>query len=199
MTAEIDQERIREAVRAKYGDVARSADALFPYETGPAGARALGYDAGLVDAAPPEMVGSFCGVGNPFSLGEIGAGATILDLGCGAGFDVFVASRAVGPRGRALGVDLTPAMVEAAGRNLARAGAANAEVWQGTSEELPFDDATADVVLSNGVLNLSPDKRRSFAEVFRVLRPGGALRFADVVLDEDLPDEVVGSLEAWSS
>ena len=199
MAADVDHEQIREAVRAKYRKVARSAEGLFKYATGAEGARALGYDAELIADAPPALMKSFCGVGNPFCLGAIRAGEVVLDVGCGAGFDVYVASRAVGEAGEALGVDLTPEMVSVAKENMERVGLTNAEVRCGSSEDLPFECASIDVVISNGVFNLSPNKRRSFEEVVRVLKPGGRLQFADIVLDEDLPTEVVGSLEAWSN
>ena len=125
------------------------------------GALALRYDRVLVDAAPAGMLASFCGVGNPFSLDPVLPGSRVLDVGCGAGFDLFVAARLAGPAGRVSGVDLTEAMVLKARENLAKAGIANAEVLQVTSEALPFPDNTFDAVISNGVINLSPSKRRA--------------------------------------
>ncbi|MEZ4651008.1 MAG: methyltransferase domain-containing protein [Candidatus Eisenbacteria bacterium] len=195
----MDDRQIQEAVREKYRKVARTAEGVFGYATGQEGARALGYDAQAIADAPPELMASFCGVGNPLSLGPVRSGETILDVGCGAGFDVYVASRILGEDGLALGLDLTPEMVSVAQQNLARAGVRGAEVRHGTSEALPYESATVDVAVSNGVFNLSPNKHRTFEEVFRVLRPGGRLQFADIVLDEDLPGDVVGSLEAWSN
>ena len=199
VTGEMDGQQIQEAVREKYARVAESAEGLFQYATGREGARALGYEEQTIAKAPPELMTSFCGVGNPLSLGHLRKGEVVLDVGCGAGFDLYVASRILGEHGLALGVDLTPEMVSVAKQNLERAGVRNAEVRQATCEALPHESATVDVVISNGVFNLFPNKPRSFAEVFRVLKPGGRLQFADIVLDEDLPREIVGSLEAWSN
>jgi len=141
-------------VRSKYAEVARSASGKFAYPTGGEGARALGYDPALIDAALPDLLESFCGVGNPFSLFPIQPGSVILDIGCGAGFDLYIAARLTGPEGHVHGVDLTGAMVERARENLQKAGIANAEVEQVGSESLPFNDNTFDVVISNGVINL---------------------------------------------
>ncbi|MBD3161818.1 MAG: methyltransferase domain-containing protein [Candidatus Eisenbacteria bacterium] len=193
-----DEERIQMAVRARYRRVARSAEGEFAYPTGAAGAEALGYDPVRLAEAPPELLRSFCGVGNPFALGPLAPGEVILDVGCGTGLDLFLASREVGGAGRACGVDLTPEMADAAAANLARSAVENVEVRVARAEELPYEAEAFDVVLSNGVLNLSPGKEGAFGEIFRVLRPGGRLQFADVVLDGDLPAEVAGSLKAWS-
>jgi SAM-dependent methyltransferase len=198
MVGNPDQSAILRAIRDKYKRVARSAAGLFKYPTGPEGARALGYDDETVATALPEFLRSFCGTGNPFALGEIAEGEAVLDVGCGAGFDLLVASRLVGPTGNVFGIDITPEMVALATENIARSGIKNVEVRQGTSEALPFEESSFEVVISNGVLNLSPRKERTFEEIFRVLKPGGWLQFSDIVLDNDLPEEIVGSLEAWS-
>lgn len=178
--------------------MAASAAGKFAYPTGKEGALALGYDPVLVDAAHPGLLGSFCGVGNPFSLFPIEPGSIVLDVGCGAGFDLYIAGRLTGPGGRVYGVDLTEAMVARARENLQKAGIVNAAVQQVGSESLPFVDNSFDVVISNGVINLSPDKEALFREVLRVLRPGGRLGFADVVLEQELPPDMAGSAEAWS-
>lgn len=198
MSKELDVREIQEAVRKKYAEISRSAEGKFKYPTGRSGVIALGYDLSVVGDVPDELLESFCGVGNPFSLGPIKPGESVLDVGCGAGFDLIVASRFVGPRGWVCGIDLTSEMVEKAQANLRRAGVSNGEVHCAGSETIPHDDGTFDVVISNGVLNLSPLKDKSFGEIYRVLKSNGRLQFADIVLKEDLPAEVAGSLEAWS-
>jgi len=148
--------------------------------------------------APPSLLQSFCGVGNPFSLGKPRLGTTVLDIGSGAGFDLYIAKRLVGASGRACGLDLTREMVDRARKNLAEAGMNTIEIIHISSEEIPYNDSTFDTVISNGVINLSPCKQQLFQEIFRVLKNGGKLQFADVVLEKELPGTLVGSLEAWS-
>lgn len=190
----IDVNSIRESIQKRYADVAGSTAGRFAYETGRAGALALGYEKAVLDTIPDDTLSAFCGVGNPFSLGPIRSGDAVLDVGCGAGIDLLVAARLVGPSGRVCGVDLTPEMVERARANLGP----RAEIAHGTAEAIPFEDASFDVVISNGVLNLSPLKEQTYREIFRVLRPGGRLQFADIVLKGDLPPEVASTLDAWS-
>ena len=141
---------------------------------------------------------SFCGVGNPFSLGAIEPGATVLDIGCGAGFDLYVTSRLVGGGGRVCGIDLTREMVDLARQSITETGLTNIEVTHVSSEEISYSDNTFDTVISNGVINLSPCKQKLFQEIFRVLKNGGSLQFADVVLEKEMPGTLVGSAEAWS-
>ena len=158
----------------------------------------MGYDPVFIHEAPASFLKSFCGVGNPFSLGEIKYGNNVLEIGSGAGFDLYVAKRIVGESGRVCGVDLTKEMVGLARQNLAESGMGNVEVVHVSSEEFPYVDNTFDAVISNGVINLSPCKQELFQEIFRVLKNGGKLQFADVVLEKELPGTLVGSLEAWS-
>ena len=191
-------EEIQRAVRAKYAEISCSAAGRFRYPTGRAGAIALGYDLSMLSDLPDDVLDTFCGVGNPLALESIHSGEKVLDIGCGAGLDMILASRLVGPAGRVCGIDLTPEMVEKARANFVRAGVNNANAVVAGSEAIPYDNDTFDVVISNGVLNLSPLKERSFREIFRVLKPGGRLRFADIILKEDLPAELANSLEAWS-
>jgi SAM-dependent methyltransferase len=191
-------EAVLEAVRKKYSEVSRTAEGKFAYPTGRQGALALGYEASAIDAMPPGLIESFCGVGNPFSLGPVRPGEAVLDVGCGTGFDLIVAGRLVGPSGRVCGIDVTQEMVEKAGRNLIQAALPHGEVRVAGAEEIPYEDGSFALVISNGVLNLSPLKEKCFREIYRVLRPGGRLQFADIVLKADLPEKVSGSLEAWS-
>lgn len=194
----INHQEIRLAVRYRYAQASRCVDGMFGYPTGRAGAEGLGYLQSLIEEAPKAMIDRFCGVGNPFSLGVPQSGDTVLDLGCGAGFDLFCAATLTGPSGRAFGIDLTPAMAESARRNFDLAGCANVVVRTGCVEEIPFDEGTFDLVISNGVLNLSPDKERCFSDIGRVLRPGGRLQFADIVLEEGVPTQSV-SAASWSN
>lgn len=196
-TGEEKQQRQHAIVR-KYGEVSASAEGKFKYQTGKAGARSLGYDDALLDQVPEDVLNAFCGVGNPFSLGEISQGCNVLDIGCGAGFDLMVARRRTGAEGRVCGVDLSPEMIERTRTNLARVGCDGIEVYHVQSEHLPFADSTFDVVISNGVINLSPAKAELFAEIHRVLKPGGRIQIADMMLDKELPAHLAGSLEAWS-
>lgn len=175
-----------------------SAEGKFQYPTGKDGAKALGYEPAVIESAHARFFESSCGVGNPFSLGNIRLGAAVLDFGCGAGFDLFVASKLVGESGRICGIDLTEDMVVRARENLTLAGITNFEIKKVDSETIPYDDHSFDVVISNGVINLSPCKQTSFKEIYRVLKQGGRLQFADVVLEKDLPASLTGSAEAWS-
>ena len=193
-------DRRQDAVRKWYGErfAPGSAPSYRPaYPTGRAGAAGLGYDPGILDAAAPGLVEAFCGLGNPFLLGEVTAGEAVLDVGCGAGFDCFVASTLVGPAGRVEGVDLTPAMVSRASHHLSESGATSASVQVASAECLPFADESFDVVLSNGALNLMPDKPVVFREIHRVLRSGGSFQFADVVRVQ-APSDEHGDPDAWS-
>jgi len=189
---------IRAAIRRKYAEVSVSAAGKFQYPTGKAGAIALKYDQEIIRNTSQSLLDSFCGVGNPFSLGNIKNEDIVLDVGCGAGFDMFVTSRLVGENGRVCGVDLTDQMIERSQKNLTEAGVMNFELKKVDTENIPYADATFDVVISNGVINLSPCKDKLFSEIYRVLKPGGRLQFADVVLDKEMPSHLSGSLEAWS-
>lgn len=191
-------ERIHSAVTKKYSEVSASAAGFFTYTVGKEGAEALGYDATLLAGISDELLNSFCSVGNPFTIDPINTGNYVLDIGCGAGFDLYVASLLVGPAGKVQGVDLTSQMVDRARINLSILKAGNAAVEHISEEQLPFDDNHFDVVISNGVINLSPNKAALFAEIFRVIKPGGRLQFADIILEKELPPHMASDIESWS-
>jgi SAM-dependent methyltransferase len=198
MVAKSNAKEIQEATRKKYAEISRTAKGTFNYPTGKEGAANLKYDLSDVETAPSDVLESFCGVGNPFSLGPIQLGETVLDVGCGAGFDLIIAGRMTGRTGRACGIDLTPEMTMKTQKTITRLELTNCEVRLAESEYIPYNDHTFDMVISNGVLNMSPDKEKSFQEIYRVLKPGGRFQFADIVLKKDLPEKIANSLEAWT-
>jgi SAM-dependent methyltransferase len=198
MAEQPDQQVIHQAIRKRYTEVASSAVGKFAYPTGRAGAVGLGYDVDVIDTIPAASLAAFCGVGNPWRLGLPRAGETVLDIGCGAGVDLVVGAQRVGVSGRVWGIDLTPAMARQAQHTLSQMGLSNGQVALAQAEALPFATGSMDVVMSNGMLNLSPQKASSFREIWRVLKPGGRLQFADMTLRETLPAELTASLDAWS-
>jgi len=182
---------IHAAVEQRFAQVARSPGQEKKFLVGKASAKQLGYDPQEIDTLPPSVTESFCGVGNPLGLGEIRSGQTVLDLGSGPGVDSLLAARKVGPSGKVVGVDLCMEMVEKARRNADLLDLHNAEFLYAQIEKMPLPDASVDVVISNGVFNLCPEKPGVLAEAFRVLRPGGRLQMADILLHDDVtPEEV---------
>ena len=198
VTSSEKAEKIRNLIKNKYAEISKSAMDKFQYPTGKDGLHKLKYDSTIINRFLPGLLESFCGVGNPFSLGRIKPGDTVLDFGSGTGVDLLVASELVGEQGRICGIDLTAEMVEQAKKNLIRANVSNIEIKKVDSEDIPYPDFTFDVVISNAVINLSPDKKRVFKEIYRVLKPGGKLQFADVVLKTETPPNLSGDIEAWS-
>ena len=197
-TAELDVDQLRQQVRAKYRAVAADPTATHHFSTGRALAARLEYDQAVVDAFPDAAVEAFAGVGNPFSLRELQPGEKVVDVGSGAGFDSLVAARAVGPEGQVVGVDMTAEMLAKARDNAALVGGHNVEFRSGLAEELPVEGAWADVVISNGVINLCADKRTAFSEIYRVLRPGGVLQFADIANSEPVPEDALRDIDLWT-
>lgn len=191
-------EEIRAAVERRFAQVARSPSQERKFPVGPANAKKLGYDAQEIDTLPMSVTESFCGVGNPIGLGEVRLGQTVLDLGSGPGLDSLLAARRVESTGKVVGVDLCPEMVEKARHNAELLGLRNVEFVQGGIETLSLSHGSVDVVISNGVFNLCPDKPKVLAEAFRVLRPGGRLQMADILLHEDVTPEEVASKGEWS-
>jgi len=196
--ASVDTEALACAVQQKYTEVAQQPWLGFHFHTGRPLAKMLRYPAAWVDALPAAVVERFAGVGNPFRLGDLPAGATVLDIGSGAGFDALHAARQVGPTGRVIGVDMTPAMLTAARAAVLPAGAGNVEFREGRAERLPVPDASVDVVISNGVINLCPDKAAVYREAFRVLRPGGCIQLADVMVQLPVPEDARADIDLWT-
>jgi arsenite methyltransferase len=194
----VDVDTLREQVRVKYREVAVEPHALYHFHTGRPLARKLGYDTKIVAALPDRAVESFAGVGNPFSLRTLGAGERVVDVGSGAGFDSFVAAAQVGPDGHVIGIDMTPEMLAKSAGTASRLGYAHVEFRDGFAEALPVDDGWADVVISNGVINLCADKRAAFGEIHRVLRPGGTLQFADIANGRPVPPEALRDIDLWT-
>lgn len=189
--AGLDVASIHQGVADKYRKVAVSPEGLFRYPTGETSALGLGYPAALVSCVPSAIRERFVGVGNPFALGEIRPGEAVLDLGCGAGFDAFVAAQLVGPGGHVTGVDLSVEMLAVADAGKIEFGFPHIEFREAVIEALPFPDASFNAALSNGVLNLIPDKPAALREIYRVLKPGGRLQACDMSLvgDEPPPDK----------
>ena len=187
MTVPSGDSAIRRAIAEKYREVAVSARGLFKYPIGEASALGLGYLPALVARVPDMVRARFVGVGNPFALGGIAPGETVLDLGCGAGFDTFMAAFAAGPQGRVVGIDLSAEMLAIAELGRAEARLTNVEFREAMIEALPFPDTSFDIALSNGVLNLIPDKPAALREVFRVLKRGGRLQACDMGLVGEAP------------
>ena len=190
---------LRSEISSIYSRVAVEPDGEFHFHRGPAyAAEFLGYDAAELAALPPDCTTSFAGVGNPVAIGPIHEGETVLDIGCGAGMDLLLAARRTRPEGQAIGVDMTDAMVERARQSAKTMGLLQVEVRKGDATALPVADASVDVVSSNGVLNLVPEKDRGFAEIVRVLKPGGRLHLADIALDVELPEDARRNIDLWT-
>jgi arsenite methyltransferase len=194
----VDAVALRKEVSAKYRDVAVNPHGTFHFHTGRPLARHLGYDEALVARMPEGAIEAFAGVGNPFSQGALNSGERVVDLGSGGGFDCFVAAEQVGPEGRVVGVDMTDEMLERSRAAAGAMGLGNVEFRKGVIEDLPVEDGWADVVISNGVINLCADKRQVFAEVMRVLRPGGRLQFADIANGKEVPAGALRNIDLWT-
>jgi arsenite methyltransferase len=194
----IDVDVLRDEIRKTYTDVSTDQTKEFVFPTGRAWAEELGYPQPELSRVPDATVESFAGVANPFSLGRIAAGEIVLDLGCGAGTDLLIAAQMSGPGGRAIGVDMTPAMLDRARAGAAAMGLADVELHHSLIESLPLEDASVDVVISNGVIDLVPDKDAVLAEIDRVLRPGGRLQIADVVIQEEVSEDARERIDLWT-
>ena len=197
-TIGVDPEALRADVREKYREVALYPDGEFHFHTGRPLAALLGYPADVVDELPDRAVESFAGVGNPFSVRPLQRGERLVDFGSGGGFDCFVAAQAVGAEGRVVGVDMTPEMLAKSRSTAESLGLGHVEFREGLLEDVPVEGGWADVVISNGVINLCADKAAVFAEAHRILRPGGVLQFADIANGKPLPEAAVCEVDLWT-
>ena len=196
--AAVDATELRCQIQDKYTEVAKTPEKGFHFHTGRPLALMLGYAEELIDRLPARTVESFAGTGNPFSMGQLRLGETVLDIGCGAGFDSLIAAMQVGPAGRVISVDMTPAMLEKAASSARQADVSNIEFREGLAESLPVEDESIDAVISNGVINLCPDKVEVMAEVHRVLKPGGRTQIGDIVVHMEVPQSAKDNIDLWS-
>ena len=194
----VDVDVLREEIRKTYTDVSTDQEQEFIFPTGRAWAQDLGYPEPELSRVPDATVESFAGVANHWELGRIDAGAVVLDLGCGAGTDLLIAAQMVGDQGRAIGVDMTPAMLERARASALKMGLAGVELHESLIEALPLADGSVDVVISNGVIDLVPDKDAVFNEIDRVLRPGGRLQIADVIIHTEVSEDARQRIDLWT-
>jgi SAM-dependent methyltransferase len=194
----VDVTVLRSEIRKTYTEVSTEQDRDFIFPTGRAWAEDLDYPQPELSRIPDASVASFAGVANPFSLGRIEPGQTVLDLGCGAGTDLLIAAQMVGGEGRVIGVDMTPTMLARARDSAAAMGLTNVELHESLIETLPLPDACVDVVISNGVIDLVPDKETVFSELDRVLRPGGRLQLADVVIHTEVSEDARKRIDLWT-
>jgi len=195
---DVDVEVLRCEIQNEYREVAQHPDKGFHFHTGRTLAGILEYDESLLEGIPESAIESFAGTGNPFSLGEIPAGANVVDVGSGAGIDSLIAAKLVGPEGNVIGVDMTPEMLEKASGSAAAGGFANVEFRHGLAEQLPVEDGWADVLISNGVLNLCPDKLSALKGFHRVLKPGGQLQIADIMVAKAVSEGAKRKIDLWT-
>ena len=194
----VDPVALREQVKSKYREVAADPTRTYHFHTGRGLARRLGYEDDAVDALPDRAVESFAGVANPFALRRLAPGERVVDIGSGAGFDSFLAAAQVGPTGRVVGVDMTPEMLEKSTATGTKLGLDHVEFRAGLAESVPMEDSWADVVISNGVINLCADKHAVLSEIRRVLRPGGWLQFADIANGLPVPEGALRDIDLWT-
>jgi SAM-dependent methyltransferase len=195
---DVDLGALRQAIQAEYAEVARHPTKEFHFHTGRPLAQILGYQDTWLEGIPEGAIESFAGTGNPFSLGALRPGEHVVDVGSGAGIDSLIAARMVGPDGQVIGVDMTPAMLEKARRNTMVTGLGNVTFREGYGEALPVESEWADVVISNGVFNLFPDKLAGLQEMARVLKPGGRLQIGDILVQKAVPLSAKRELDLWT-
>ena len=197
-TEKVELEALRDAIRAEYGAVAIDPEAGYHFNAGRELAATLGYKPEWLEGIPEESVAALVGTGNPFALGAIKPGEHVIDMGCGGGIDSLIAAKMVGPTGKVIGVDMTPEMLERARAAAAKTGLTNVEFIDGVAESLPVPDGWADVVISNGVLNLLPDKVAGLKDMYRALKPTGRLQIADIMVQQAVPDSAKLDLDLWT-
>ena len=195
----VDAGALREEVKSKYREVATDPHGTFHFHTGRYLAQRLGYDDNFVKSLPDVAVESFAGVANPFALRTLSKNERVVDVGSGAGFDSFVAAHQVEPSGKVVGVDMTEEMLAKSRSTATTLGLGHVEFRDGLAENLPVEDQWADVVISNGVINLCPDKKTTLSEIFRVLRPGGCLQFADIANGKPVPEAAIQNIDLWTA
>lgn len=194
----VNIDTLREAIQKEYAEVAANPNKGFHFHTGRPLAQILEYEDEWLVGIPESSIESFAGTGNPFSLGELRPGEKVVDVGCGAGIDSLIAAKKVGPSGRVVGVDMSPDMLGKARRAADEAGRSNVEFRHGYGEELPVEDGWADVVISNGVLNLMPDKGAALEEMHRVLKPEGRLQIGDILVQKAVPEGAKRDIDLWT-
>ncbi len=198
VTPAVDLNILRRAIQEEYAVVAQEPEHGFHFFVGRPLARLLGYDDAWLDGVPEATIASLAGTGNPFSLGALRPGERVVDVGSGVGIDSFIAAKMVGPSGRVIGIDMTPAMLDKARSSASAAGLSNVEFSEGFGEALPVEDGWADVVISNGVLNLMPDKDAALREMARVLKPGGRLQIGDILVQKPVPQDAKEDIALWT-
>lgn len=189
---------LRDAIRHEYEAVAEAPNQGFHFHTGRPLAKLLGYQDEWFAGIPEAVIESMAGTGNPFSLGELQPGEQVIDIGCGAGIDSFIAAKMVGAAGQVIGIDMTPAMLQKARKSAAEAGLQNVQFREGYGEDLPVPDGWADVIISNGVLNLMPDKNAALQEMARALKPNGRLQIGDILVEKPVPTGAKQAIELWT-
>jgi arsenite methyltransferase len=191
-------EALRCEIKREYAEVATNPAKGFHFHTGRTLAALLGYDDELLEGIPEESIVRLAGTGNPFALGTLNAGETVVELGCGAGMDTLIASRMVGANGRVVSIDMTPEMLDEARAAASQIGATNIDFRLGYIENVPLPDASADVIISNGVINLAPDKKLVFQEMHRVLKAGGRLQIGDIIVQKAVPESAKRKIDLWA-
>lgn len=195
---DVDTDALRKAIKDEYKEVAEDPGKGFHFHTGRRLTRIVGYKDEWLEGVSELAIESFAGTGNPFAMGELAAGERVVDVGSGGGIDSLIAARMVGPDGEVVGIDMTPAMLEKARAAAAGSGLDNVEFREAYMEALPVPDGWADVVISNGVLNLTPDKQKAVGEMFRVLRPGGRLQIGDIQVNREVPEGAKKKIDLWT-